>query len=265
MDCSDAVEAVEVETDEVPEVAGSEAMFNEFIAEAGALPEAEVVAFKGNASLAFHNVDRGVKAVMPHRETMERLPGIDVGHIERLPNVALAMVFAHNVTQRGAGVQSSGETKRLLSQAAASRRLMLLALETSAEAGLVPHAEVKPIRAGSGPLDMLGDVNACIALFRRYEAALAGKTPVTKDHLREASEVSAALQSALKPAGTPTLKQARPLKELEDERNRLWTLLVRGHADMRKVAGFLWGEDASKHVPALQSRLRIRKPAAPSS
>lgn len=263
MDCSDAVEAVEVETDDVPEVTGSEAMFNEFIAEARALPDAEVIAFKGNASLAFHNVERGVKAVMPHRDVIERLPGIDVGRVERLPNLALALAFAQAVVERAVGLKSSGEIRAKLSRAAVLRRMMLLSLEACAEVGLVQKGEIKPIRAGKGPLDTVGDVVALVALFRKYEAALSNKTPVTNEVLREASEVGMALQMALKPSGTPTVKAERPLKELEDARNRLWTLLASGHSDLRKVAGFLWGNDAPTHVPALQSRLRVARKAPP--
>lgn len=260
------MEPEEVETDDVPEVTGSEAAFEEFIGEARTLAIALVLAFKGNASLAVHNVERGVKAVMPHRDVIQRLPGIDPYRIERLPNLALALAFAHAVVQRAAGIKASGETQKQLSRAAVLRRAMLLSLEACAEAGLVPAAEIKPIRAGKGPLDMTGDVIALVALFRKYENVLKGNTPVTREILHEASEVATALQMALKPAGTPTLKEARSLKEMESDRNRLWTLLVNGHSDLRKVAGFLWGDGASKHVPALQSRLRVtRKPAPPAA
>lgn len=260
------VEPGEIETDEVPEVTGSEAMFNEHIGRARELRADEVLAFRGNASLAFHNVERGVRAVMPHRSTMAALPGIDVNRIEALPNLALALAFAQAVVERAAGVTSSGETRKNLSRAAALRRVMLLSLEACAEVGIVPKAEVKPIRSGSGPLDMTGDVMALLALFRKYEGALQGKTPVTHEQLREASEVGTALQMALKPAGTIAVKEPRTLKEMEDDRNRLWTLLASGYADLRKVAGFLWGDESSKHVPALQSRLRVaKKPSPPAA
>lgn len=260
------VEPEEVETDDVPEVTGSEAAFEEFIGQARGLATATVLAFKGNASLAFHNVERGVKAVMPHRDLMTRLPGIDANRIERLPNLALGLVFAQAVVQRAAGVKSSGEVQKNLSRAAVLRRVMLLSLEACAEAGIVPKAEVAPIRPGSGPLDLAGDLIACLALFRKYEPVLKNMTPVTNEHLREASEVGTALQMALKPSGTPTLKTPRTLKEMEDDRNRLWTLLLDGYGDLRKVAGFLWGDGAPKQVPTLQSRLRVvRKPTPPAA
>lgn len=46
-------EAGEVESDDVPEVIGSEAMFKEFVGRARELPEDAVVVFKGNASIVF--------------------------------------------------------------------------------------------------------------------------------------------------------------------------------------------------------------------
>lgn len=257
-------EVDEVDSD-VPAVVGSEAMFNEFIGRARELRADAVSPFRGNVSIVFHNVERGVRAVMPYRETMAELPGIDVGLIERLPNLALALAHAQAIVERAAGVKSSGEIRTNLSRAAALRRVMLLSLETCAEAGLIPKAEVKPIRSGSGPLDLTGDLVACVALFRKYESVLKNKTPITPEQLHEASEVGTALQMTLKPAGTPTPKGARTLKDMEDDRNRLWTLLLEGYSHLRKVAGFLWGDDASKHVPALQSRLRVaRKPSPPA-
>ena len=259
-------EAGEVESDDVPEVIGSEAMFKEFVGRARELPEDAVVVFKGNASIVFHNVNRGVEAIAPHRDVIERLPGIDVHRIYSLPNLALALAHAHAVVERAADAKSSGDTRKKLSRAAALRRGMLLSLEACAELGHVPKAEVAPIRSGSGPLDITGDVLACVALFRKYESVLKDKTPISDEHLREASEVATALQVTLKPAGTPTPKASRAIEGMEDDRNRLWTLLLEGHADLRRVASFIWGDDASKHVPALQSRLRVAsKPSPPAA
>jgi len=256
----------EIERDELPEVAevaGSEAMFHELIGPAREIPADRVVVFKANASIVFHNVERGVRAIEPHREAIERLPGIDARRILALPKLALALAYAQALVERAARPQGAGETRTKLSRAASLRRIFLRSLEACAEAGLISKAELRPIRSGSGPIDLAGDLVACLALFRKHEAALNGKTPVSPETLREASEVAADLHKTLKPAGTPTPKSPRKVDELRDDRNRLWTLLLDGHSDLRKAAAFIWGDEASKHVPALQSRARVTPEPSP--
>lgn len=244
------------ETDDMPEVTGSEAAFLRYRDEARALPREDVIGFRGHASLAFHNVERGVKAVSERRETIEELPGVDVDRLIDLPNLAIAVVYAADLAARAASEVKPLEYPKLLSRAHSVRRLMLFAWEACAEAGIVSREDIVPIRAGHGPLDLAGDVVALAALFRKHGASLKNKTPVTSAHLEEANEVGTALQVFLKPKGTPVVKEPRAVSELTDDRDRLWTLLVRGHGELQRVAGFLFGSNASIHVPALQSRLR---------
>lgn len=256
-------EEVEVEIDDVPEVTGSEAAFARFMEVARAIPKKEVLAFRGNASLAFHNVERGVKAVMEQREMVMQLPGIDVKRLFELPELALAVVYAAAVAARAAGEVPTSEYRKLLSRANTVRRILLLSLEGCAAAGVVPVEEVKPIRPGKGTLDLAGDVVALVALYRKHADVLKNKTPVTAALLHEASEVGTALLSFVKPKGTPVVKEPRTPQQAEDERDRLWTLLVRGHAELLRVGGFLFGQETPQQVPALQSRLRVvRKPTA---
>jgi hypothetical protein len=143
--------------------------------------------------------------------------------------------------------------------------MMLFALEACAEAGFISAAEVKPIRSGRGAFDQLGDLVALVALFRKHEAALANKTPVTAAHLREVFEVAAALQTMLKPEGAAKDPVKRSAEGMEDDRNRLYSLLSEDYATLCRAAGFLWGAAASDHVPALLSRVRLAKAAAPSA
>lgn len=254
------------ESDDVPEVTGSEAAFERFIDRARALAKGEVMGFRGNASLAFHNVERGVQAVMERREIVEKLPGIDVARLHELPELALAVVYAAALAARAAGEVPTKEYQRLLSRGHAVRRPLLLSLEACAEVGLLPAGEVKPIRSGRGPLDLAGDLVTLAALFRKHSSVLKNKTPIMATHIEEATEIGTSLQMFLKPKGTPVVKTPRTPEQAEGDRNRLFTLLVRGHAELRRVAAFLFGDQMPNHVPALQSRLRIApKPPLPAA
>lgn len=256
--CADAGDG---DSDDFPEVTGSEAAFRRYIDEARSLRKDDIAPFRADASLAFHNVERGVAAIGEQRELIEKLPFVDVDKLFDMPNLALAVVYASALAARAAGEASTSQYRSLLSRANAVRRTMLLSLEACASAGIVPSEEIKPIRAGSGPLDSAGDVVALVSLFRKHADKLKNKTPISAADLHEASEVGTALLTFLKPKGTPVVKAQRTPEETADDRDRLWTLLVRGHAELRRVAGFVFGDDASNRVPALQSRARIvRKP-----
>lgn len=251
------------EMDDVAEVTGSEAAFLLYRDEARALPKGEVLGFRANASLAFHNVERGVKAISEEREMVEKLPGVDVKRLFDLPNLALGLVYAAVLASRSASEPSTSEYRTLLTRANAVRTPMLLALEACAAVGLLRSEEVAAIRRGQGSLDLAGDVVALAALYRKYADILKNKTPITAAHLEEADEVGDALLRFLKPKGTPVVKEPRSPKELVDDRDRMWTLLVRGHGELVRVAGFVLGGEAQARVPALQSRLRtVKKPAS---
>jgi len=241
--------------DEVPEVTGSEAAYLQFRDEARAIPDGEVVVCRANVSVAYHNVKRGVDAVSHHRDVIARLPGIDAKRILELSELSLAVVYAAAIAAR-VGEVSTNDYRNYLSRVNAARRGLLHSLEACSAFGLVPKEEIAPIRKGTGPLDAAGDVVALVALFRKYEDVLANKTPVTPAFLQEASEVSTTLLRSLKPRGTPVGKTPRSPEQMADDRDRLWTLLVRGHRDLRRVAAFLFGDDAEEKVPLLQSRLR---------
>lgn len=247
------------DTEDAPEVTGSEAAFHKYIAEARALPASALRSYPGSVSLIHHNVARGVAAVLAERATVAALPGIDIARIERLPNLALGLAYAAAIALREAPAASTAATQPLQRRAAPLRRMMLAALEACAEVGLIPTAEVTPIRSGRGAFDQLGDLAALVALFRKHAPALENKTPVTAEHLREASELAATLQTLLRPHDAAKDPVKRSAEGIEDDRNRLYALLSEDYATLCRAAGFLWGAAASDHVPALLSRARSAK------
>lgn len=249
--------------DEVPAVTGSEAAYLRFVEEARALPADQVIVCRANVALAYHNVKRGVDAVWEKRDVVAKLPGIEAKRIFELPELALGVAHAADLAARVGDKEPNKQYASLVSQGHGKRRLLLASLDACAEAGLVPKNEIAPIRRGSGPLDLVGDLATLVALFRKYGDVLKHKTPVMAKDIEEASEIETALRQLLKPKGTPVAKAASTPEQAVDDRDRLWTLLVRGHADLRRVGGFLFGAALSEKVPALQSRLRPPPKPAP--
>jgi len=245
---------------EVENVAEAEAAFNELRAQAEGLAAGDVLPFRANASLAYHNVSRGTEAVLARQADLAGK--LTTGELEALaaaPKLALAVVFAAGRVSRLSTHPVEGLNDRL-ARARLLRRVMLRSAEACAEAEVIPAAEVEVIRRGRGLLDTAQDCLALAGLFRRHEGALASKTPVTSQMVVEAAEVGTALVTLIKPANLPP--DAAPAAEVAAAaalRDRMWTLLVRRHDDLFKAGAWLWGHAVGDHVPALQSRTRPKK------
>jgi hypothetical protein len=140
-------------------------------------------------------------------------------------------------------------------------------LLTSASAlmksGFLPAAKVKRIAAGRGVRDAVQDCVDLAQLFRDHAPAVAGKTAVTPEQIDEAAAVGNELLSIIKVKGGRTNLPGE-LKTALDARDRLWTLLVRRHAQhLRRAGAWLWVDDVDEYVPPLLARTarRPRKPA----
>ncbi|TKD12281.1 hypothetical protein [Polyangium fumosum] len=67
--------------------------------------------FRADASLAYHNIKRGLDAIAPHTDRIaEELPNIDVAELQRLDDLALAVIYAAAQIDRS----SDGSTPALL-------------------------------------------------------------------------------------------------------------------------------------------------------
>jgi len=250
--------------EEVPEVVGSQQDYERFVPVAQALDQRGLKAFRGDDSLAYHNVAEGVEAVLAREaQVREALPKVDVEELRALPNLALAVVFAASRVDRGAVPVSERNAK--LARARELRDLMLSSAIALAKAGVLPLHAVQKIQKGKGPIDAAQDCVDLAALFIAHAAAVRGKTAVTATQIREASALGTDLLTILKPkAARRTSKAPAEVVSAVEIRDRLWTLLTERHDVLRRVGMWLWGEDVSDHVPLLQSRVVARKkPAAP--
>ena len=105
----------------------------------------------------------------------------------------------------------------------------------------LPEGEVRPFRA---------DASLAYHNIRRGLDAIAPHIERIKEELPKIA-VGTELLTRLKPKGT---KSKDPAEEAVKARDRLWTLLGKGHRDLRRVGMWLWADDVDEQVPPLQSR-----------
>jgi hypothetical protein len=163
------------------------------------------------------------------------------------------LLFSALQVNRDAG--SPGTIEALLGKAHPIRRKLLKGAEALVESGVIPDADLVPIRPGRGKVDTANDCVALAAVFRKHEKQITGKTAITAADIAEADEVGSKLQTLLKPKGTPADNRLEPaLATAVETRNRFWTVVEQRHEQMWRIGAWLWGHAVDEHVPPLQSR-----------
>ncbi|WP_437932177.1 hypothetical protein WMF37_24005 [Sorangium sp. So ce291] len=229
------------------------ACYKRFAPLAAGLPDRDVEVCRADVRIAFANVKRGVQAACADPARIRRaLPELPLDDVLALPDLGRALIFA--ATRVTAKPASSGEIDAKLKSVTELREPMLTLAETLAKRGLLPKDVVAEIRAGTGKYDLASDGMALAHLYEEHADALRGKHPFTQEELDQLREASEWLLDTLTPDGArrPAAKQRG---EAENVRDRLWTLLVRRYADLRKIAYYFHGDAFEEVTPKLQSRL----------
>jgi hypothetical protein len=243
-----------------PAVVGSQKAFLDFLPQAEKLGAGEVVGYRADAALAYHNVAAGWRSVAPlAARVRDELPKVDWRELEALLDLASAVVFA--AAQVDSRPASPGEISKQLAQARPLRAMLLASADAVAKKGLIPVREVQRIQAGQGQRDTAQDCIDLAALWSRYPDAFRHRSPAEPSDLTQAAQLGSALIAVLKPKGAK--RQATVRAPGAEARDRLWTLLQRRHDMLRRVGGYLWGDAAlDEHVPSLQARLPTGKRSA---
>lgn len=136
------------------------------------------------------------------------------------------------------------------------RKVLLSFAEAGAGLGVIPEAPIVRIKKGTGPLDTARDLIELSMLLREYEPRLRDKLSINPSLLAEAADLGTWLRDAMQPVNAPPRPKSTPaeIKQATEDRNRMWTLLAEGYAELQRVAVFL-GLD----VPSLQSRKVLKK------
>ncbi|WP_437663856.1 hypothetical protein [Sorangium sp. So ce1182] len=229
------------------------ACYKRFAPLAAELPDRDVEVCRADVRIAFANVKRGVQGACADPARIRRaLPELPLDEVLALPDLGRALIFA--ATRVTAKPASSGEIDAKLKVVTELREPMLTLAETLAKRGLLPKDVVAEIRAGSGKYDLASDGMALAHLYEEHADALRGKHPFSREELEQLREASEWLLDTLTPEGArrPAAKQRG---EAEKMRDRLWTLLVRRYADLRKIAYYFHGDAFEDVAPKLLSRL----------
>lgn len=152
----------------------------------------------------------------------------------------------------------AGNTRELISEVYADRKVLMAMLLSWSHAGLVPQSEVRRIVEGKGPIDAANDVISIVHMPMQHPATL-GKLLLESKELDLMVDRAEALIDVLKPAAAPPLVNRR-LERARDVQARVWTLLLRQHEVVWKQGAQLFGKAVDDAVPPLRSRvLRKRK------
>ncbi|RKG59929.1 hypothetical protein D7X30_12960 [Corallococcus sp. AB011P] len=243
------------------EALGSELGYDVFLAPARAL-EGSVEECRSNIALAFHNTKRGVESVLAREAEVAALPGVNVEELRELPLLAQGLAWAALRVQRDMRASSFGA---LFDRAQQLRRKLLKTAEALAEASFLTAADVTAAH-GEGHRDVVGDCLGLVALFRRHEEKLAGRSPVSPEDVNEVERVAQQLRALLAAPGEAREDDSSPLLfEATETRDRFWTLLTRRHDVLWRCGAWLFGRDVDMHVPPLLARHPLVRAVEPTS
>jgi len=243
-----ARKAVSVRAVVVPEDLGAAEAMAAFLVAAQQIPASEILPLRADPALAHHNVLVGLEAVSPREAELAGLPApFDLGAMKSRRSLSLAVVHATAQVDRA----SPGKTRKRISRMHELRDILLTSAEALMKTRVLPGPKVRRIAARKGIRDATQDRVDLAQLFREHATAIAGKTAVTTEQLDEAAEVGNELLSVLKVKGAKT-KLPADLRTALDARDRLWTMLVHGHAEQLR----------RRHVALGQRRRRARADAA---
>lgn len=242
---------------EIAEVAGVEADFLAFINEARGVDAAKVTSFRGDPSLAYHNVVTGLEAVLAERDKVVASGlHVDWRALQEAPRIALGLVFACERIDGTAGVNRALQTD--LARGRVLRDIALSSIASLASSGAIPADSPAKLKSTAGPLN-LGKLLVKIAgFFSKHRDAVKGMTPFKPELASEAAAVGARLLKTAKPVGAIKVKP-RQLADAQRDRDAMAALLSLRLEALDRVGGSLWGRELADHIPSMQSRLHTSK------
>lgn len=235
-----------------PEASSLAAAYARFLPEAQQLTVEQVVPCRQDVNLAFANVQTGLAAVLPHLERLrDELPRLQVDRFDQLGELAGALLYAAAQASVGTAAMKRDEMDEHFARLYALREPMLLCAEALALLGLLPRARVEHIRSGRGAFDAAQDGTALADLYAEFAPALRNKHPFTNAQFAEIAELGHKLLRSITPAGARPRATAQAATAARD---RLYSLLLLRHAELRRAGFYLFGEALDEKVPTLSAR-----------
>jgi hypothetical protein len=260
VDGSVALETSGSEQAEVSELKSisSQTSYDAFLVAAKALEPGVIEECCADVVLTYHNVVRGVETVLGSGLVIVgKLPNVNIQELSMLPRLAQGLAFATLQVQRELRNAPFG---KLFERAQGLRRKLRKAADALAEAHLLSDADRDEVRL-RGQREVLEDCLALVALFRRNEAGIAGRSPVSASDLREVEQVVQKLRVLLGQQGDGSDQGAPFIVRAAEMRDRFWTLLNQRHEVLWRCGAWLYGRAVDEYVPPLPVRQAlVRKP-----
>jgi len=242
----------------VTDTIDAEKSYKNFLSAAQSLAPDVVRPYRLDPDLAIVNAQTSLSAVAGFKDKItEHLPKVDAAAVLSIAELAVAVKFADLRAEQA--VPTEKGVVEALKKARALRRVLLSVAKGLAESGHLSHEEVDAIAKGNGNRDIAEDCVALADLFRKHEAKIVGKHPITKEQIDEAASAGSWLLAHMRTESSPAEKAGAKPAEV-DIRDRLGTLLWNAHAELRKVAHYFYGENFDEVAPPLQSRSVKRAP-----
>ncbi|MBL9043028.1 MAG: hypothetical protein JNM83_15565 [Myxococcales bacterium] len=247
-----------------PDAPSLKKSYEAFVAAALALPQEKVLPLRLDVNLIFANVQQGVQSVQPFLDRLAaELPKLPTAELAKLQTLAEALLYAHAEAARLTQPAKRAEIDAKLTELLRLREKLLLQAEVFALEGIIPESLVAQIRAGKGLFDAAQDGVALADLYGAYRSQIAGKHPFTDAQVARTAELGHALMKLVTPDGARTTV-AVAAQKAQDERDRIFSLLLLRHGELRKAGFYLFGEAVDEKVPTLGARQsRRRDPGEP--
>jgi hypothetical protein len=240
----------------------SSALLERFRGPAMKVREHRIQSCRADVRLAFANARLGIESVFglpgdPERpanvkELKAALPELSVKKVLELPDLGRALMLAAGKVVTTA---STGEIEEKLAVVRELRGPMLATAEVLAARGLFAKERVAKIRSGSGKYDLASDGVALVDLYKGSAEAVKGAHPFTDEEIEALRVASEWLVDRLTPGGAAAAKAPQKKSDEEDLRDRLWTLMLDRHSDLRAMGYYRFRDAFERQTPKLQSRI----------
>lgn len=188
-----------------------------------------------------------VGRLQAYRDTIKKLPGFDIGNLDRLGDYADALEFVHaTLVTRAKRVRSLPE---LANEGYQLRTLLLAYGDLLVLKGTFPADVIARLREGTGYRDLIEDLNGLVVLYGEHPEALLAGAPVTPEQIARAGELARLMSDELGVDREANLTHDVLIKE----RIKIAHLLVTAHRELRRAMDYIrYHEgDASVLVPSL--------------